>query len=237
MNKNEYISQVLAQMPDLLKQEKKAVAEELSAHFEDRMEPLLALQGVDEGEAERRCAAAMGDPTEVGKELAKQHQSFFWVILHDIVTGVLALFLIFSFVAVSAATDLPASITARIDPTRGDREDVCLHAVDHRMKVGNDIIRVYEAQVQDGVCTAYVVTYDRLPGGVVALVLKDALWLENQHGNRAAAEYMVPWGGEYAADYYRLSIPVETEDTCVVLTSDLYGEYTRLTIPLAEVTV
>ena len=236
MDKQEYIQQVLAQMPDLLKREKKAVEEELAAHFEDRMEPLLALQGVDEAEAERRCAAAMGDPAEVGKELARQYQSFLWVIFHDIVTGALALFLLFSFVAVSAATDLPASITARLDPTAGDGEDVCLHAVDHRMEVGNDIVRVYEAQVQGGVCTAYVVTYDRFPGGVVASVLKDALWLENQHGKRAAAEYMVPWGGEYAADYYRLSIPVEEGDTCVVLTSGLYGEYTRVTIPLAEVT-
>ena len=237
MDKQEYIAQVLAQLPGLLEKEKKAVKRELLDHLEDRMEPLLALRGVDEAEAERRSVAAMGDPVETGKEIARQYQSFFWVVLKDIATGFLALFLMLMFVVGGRTTDLPNSILARVDPARIDHLNGTLDfEMDYRMEVGNDIVWVYEAQVRDGMFTARIVTYDRIPGGVVAWALEESLWLENESGTQAPVESTKVLGWGYGACCYWASIPVETEDESVTLTCGLYGTYTRLTIPLSEVT-
>ena len=233
MDKSEYIRQVLSRLPTLLEREKRAVEEELAAHFEDRMEPLLALH-VREAEAERRCAEAMGDPVEIGDALAKQYQSFFWVVLKDILTGFLVFFLIGAVIRFSLTTDFFGSVAARVNPTAGDREATALAvAVDWRMTVGNDTVRLYEAQVRQGVFTGYLCVYDRMPGGVT-VDLKKYLWAENQRGTRkGVSSPAVGWN--YGAQYYKIHLPVDPEDDHVTLCCRLYGEETRMTIPLEEV--
>ena len=233
MDKAEYIHRVIAQLPTLLEREKRAVEEELSAHFEDRIEPLLALR-VEEEEAERRCVEAMGDPVEMGKELAKQYQSFFWVVLKDILTGFLVFFLVGAAIQFSLTTDFFGSVTARVNPTAGDGEETALAAVvDRRMTVGNDTVRIYEAQVRQGVFTGYLCVYDRIPGGVT-VDLEKHLWAENQRGTRKGASGPAV-GWNYGAQYYKIHLPVDPEDDHVTLGCSLYGEETRMTIPLEEV--
>ncbi len=51
------------------------IAEELTAHLEDRAE-MLAAHGVPLAEAEERAAAAMGDPVEIGRGLDREHPPF-----------------------------------------------------------------------------------------------------------------------------------------------------------------
>ena len=59
MDKKEYSRQVIAAMRHLRADEIAAIRAEIEGHIEDRMEPLLELQGIDEEEAQRRSIALL----------------------------------------------------------------------------------------------------------------------------------------------------------------------------------
>ena len=62
------------------KPDRKAAAEELSAHIEDKYEALVA-SGMPRTEAQAASVVAMGDAEEVGRALAKAHSPFFGYML------------------------------------------------------------------------------------------------------------------------------------------------------------
>lgn len=69
------------------------IAEELTAHLEDRAEVLMA-HGFDEETAQARAVAAMGDPAEIGKELDREHSPFWgWAHIWTDILRYIALFL------------------------------------------------------------------------------------------------------------------------------------------------
>lgn len=94
MNRSEYCAQVLSHLRRLSRREREAVRAELEDHMEDRVCALLDL-GYDEKLAEERTMAAMGDPAQVGREMARQYPRG-WMILGRtamVLTLLLALFL------------------------------------------------------------------------------------------------------------------------------------------------
>ena len=80
-----------------------AVEQELREHIEDKTADLLRIfPGMTEAEAEERALSGMGDPEEVGRELAKIHRpwlGYLWQfsrVLPKILLAVLAVSLLFS---------------------------------------------------------------------------------------------------------------------------------------------
>ena len=67
------MDQVLSPLNRLTAEERENVRRELEEHVEDRMEALLDM-GWDAELAERRCLEAMGDPAEIGREMARQYR-------------------------------------------------------------------------------------------------------------------------------------------------------------------
>ena len=235
MDKQEYIAQVLAQLPGLLEKEKKAVERELLDHLEDRMEPLLALKGVDEAEAERRSVAAMGDPVETGKAL-KQQYPLRWLILQDVASFVIVVLVLVMFIF--GAYNLEGglkNIFVRFAPSQTDERvsPAWMKPVDPRMEIGDDVVRVYEAGVRSGMAELYLCVYDRVPGGIVQ-GMSSALTVEDQRGKKWTAQRDDP--ASYTVEYYQVYLPIQVEDTHVTLCYERYGERIALEIPLPEVT-
>ena len=55
--------------------DRRAVRDELEAHLEDKaLDFQRIFPGLPEAEAQERAAAEMGDPEEIGKELARIHK-------------------------------------------------------------------------------------------------------------------------------------------------------------------
>ena len=62
------------------KPDRKWISEELYGHLEDKYDHLVS-SGMDEKEAEKEALKAMGDASEVGRELAKVHKPFLGYLL------------------------------------------------------------------------------------------------------------------------------------------------------------
>ena len=161
MDRAEYCARVLAGLRHLSRRERAAVRRELEEHIEDHAQALLDL-GYDEKLAEERTMAAMGDPAEVAREMARQYPRG-W----RIVTGMslaLCVFVLFSVLSnnynrrmIGYAWDSvfyrafppgPETVIAGtvapqgIEPVSGVSE-----AVDIRRTIGNDVLRVYRITV------------------------------------------------------------------------------------------
>lgn len=89
-------------------------------HIEDHIAALRELDYPPEL-AEERALAAMGDPTEVGRELNACYQSWFWVILGRAAAVVTAVLCILALLHVGLLGMVAESISARIYPD----EDSC----------------------------------------------------------------------------------------------------------------
>lgn len=161
MNRAEYCAQVLSHLRRLSRREREAVRAELEAHMEDRVCALLDL-GYDQALAEERTMAAMGDPAQVGREMAKQYPRG-W----NVVTGVslvLCVFVMFSALSSSSnrkmigyawdslvyrvfppgpETVIAGTVSPRgIEPVSGVTE-----AVDIRRTIGDNVLWVYQITV------------------------------------------------------------------------------------------
>ncbi len=161
MNRAEYCAQVLSHLRRLSRREREAVRAELEDHMEDRVCALLDL-GYDQALAEERTMAAMGDPAQVGREMAKQYPRG-W----NVVTGVslvLCVFVMFSALSSSSnrkmigyawdslvyrvfppgpETVIAGTVSPRgIEPVSGVTE-----AVDIRRTIGDNVLWVYQITV------------------------------------------------------------------------------------------
>ena len=176
MDRSAYCAQVLSHLRRLSREEREAVRAELEAHMEDRVCALLDL-GYDQALAEERTMAAMGDPAQVGREMAKQYPRG-W----NVVTGVslvLCAFVLFSALSGSdnrrmigyawdslvyrvfppgPETVIAGTVSPReINPVSGVTE-----AVDIRRTVGDNVLRVYQITVgtQDSQTAAQTRIYE-----------------------------------------------------------------------------
>ena len=176
MDRSAYCAQVLSHLRRLSREEREAVRAELEAHMEDRVCALLDL-GYDQALAEERTMAAMGDPAQVGREMAKQYPRG-W----NVVTGVslvLCAFVLFSALSGSdnrrmigyawdslvyrvfppgPETVIAGTVSPReIKPVSGVTE-----AVDIRRTVGDNVLRVYQITVgtQDSQTAAQTRIYE-----------------------------------------------------------------------------
>lgn len=161
MDRAEYRAQVLAGLRRLSRREREAVLTELEEHIEDHAQALLDL-GYDEKLAEERTMAAMGDPAEVGREMARQYPRGWRAV-----TGVslaLCVFVLFSVLSSSSNRKMIGyawdSVAYRISPPapetlisqfvapRGiEHVSGVTEAVDIRRTVGGDVLRVYQITV------------------------------------------------------------------------------------------
>lgn len=161
MNRAEYCAQVLSHLRRLSRREREAVRAELEEHMEDHVRALLDL-GYDQALAEERTMAAMGDPAQVGREMAKQYPRG-W----NVVTGVslvLCIFVLFSVLSSSSNRKMIGyawdSVVYRISPPgpetviagsvspRGiESVSGVTEAVGIRRTIGDNVLRVYRITV------------------------------------------------------------------------------------------
>lgn len=237
MTRQEFLDQVLRPLGRLTAQERENVRRELEEHVEDRMEALLEM-GWDAELAESRCLEAMGDPAEIGREMAKQYRGRGWLWLGRaavLLTAVLCIQALLGFGMLSNAWD---SLAARLRPSTaisiGELKNVeAVADLDIRAEIGNDILKIYQVSVgeKDGQRVAMVLAcmYDRQPFGVVAAGLRVRSDVLNQHGEGGTSGGS---RGNYGAEYAVHWAPVESGDTRVVWVYHAIGETIRLEIPL-----
>lgn len=234
MDRREYTQRVLAQLPLLLEREKADIRGELDGHMEDHMADLMAL-GWEEALCEERTLAAMGDPEEMGRELSKQYQSFFWVVLGDIVTAVLVI-AVALLICSRSFLGVVHSLQVRLPEIRvHDSVPDPSVPLDIKLAAGDDVVRVYGLDREGDFVRVYLCAYDRIPGGIVSTALGSALSLETSRGKQADGRGYFVQNMRSCVGYYQIEIDVQPEDMALTLRFDQYGEHTSVSIPLPEV--
>ena len=238
MTRGEFLDRVLLPLGRLTAEEREDVRRELEEHVEDRMEALLDM-GWDEELAESRCLEAMGDPAEIGREMAKQYRGRGWLWLGRaavVLTVVLCVQALLGIGVLFNAWDglvvrtLRPQITSMLDEAEAEAQ------VDLRIDIGNDVLRVVRVSVgkveNQRVAEIAMCAYDRWPFGIVARNCGNWITVEGLgddvriHGGPASRTY-----GAECWQMYALPAP---EDRSVVLTYSRYGETASLEVPLPE---
>lgn len=254
MTRKEFTDQVLLSLGRLTADEREDVRRELEEHVEDRMEALLDM-GWDEGLAEERCLEAMGDPGEIGRELAKQYQGRGWLWLGRaalLLTVVLCAQALLSLGALFHARDsLEARIYPRMD-TQLDQAE-CSERVNLKIPMGNDVLRVFRVTLgrHEGQRVAEIAmcAYDRWPFGIVVngwqrWVTLGGDELTRSDGGTFGADVDIDRKiyfhggrsgyGSYGASYWQTYLALRPEDRSLFLTYERFGERQVLEIPLPE---
>lgn len=237
MTRQEFLDQVLSPLGRLTAQERENVRRELEEHVEDRMEALLEM-GWDAELAEARCLEAMGDPAEIGREMARQYRGRGWLWIGRAAAALTVVVCIQALLGLGMLGTAWDSLSVRFCPSTaisiGELENVeTVVDLDIRAEIGNDILRVYMVFVgeKDGQRAAMVLAcmYDRLPFGIAAdgLASRSELW--NERGGTGTS---AGGSGNYRAEYAVRWTPVEPGDTHVVWEYRAIGETVRLEIPL-----
>ncbi len=237
MTRQEFLDQVLSPLGRLTAQERENVRRELEEHVEDRMEALLEM-GWDAELAEARCLEAMGDPAEIGREMAGQYRGRGWLWIGRAAVALTVVVCIQALLGLGMLGAAWDSLSVRFCPSTaisiGELENVeTVVDLDIRAEIGNDILRVYMVFVgeKDGQRAAMVLAcmYDRLPFGIAAdgLASRSELW--NERGGTGTS---AGGSGNYRAEYAVRWTPVEPGDTHVVWEYRAIGETVRLEIPL-----
>lgn len=254
MERKAYCAQVLSHLRGLSREEREAVRAELEAHIEDHVCALLDL-GYDEQLAEERTMAAMGDPAEVGREMAKQYRRGWNAVAG--VSLVLALLVVLAalpngrynvkvigYAWESVVCRLfppePEEIAAGMFRLQGPYIPVsgATEEVDIRRSLGNDVLRVHRITVgdQDGQRTAEAAAciYDRIPCGVVSLASYNELWPENQRGQQQQLLARQGANGNPMLFQVLLRAPVQPGDDHITLRWEWLGETVTVDVPLPE---
>ena len=201
------------------------------------MEALLEM-GWDAELAEARCLEAMGDPAEIGREMARQYRGKGWLWLGRAAVVLTVVVCIQALLGVGMLWAAWDSLTVRFNPPRtisiGELKNVeAEEELDIRAEIGNDILRIYQVSVgeKDGQRAAMVLAcaYDRWPFGIVvdSLFSRSELW--NERGETGTSG---GGSGNSGAVCAALWAPVETGDTHVIWEYRAIGEAVRLEIPL-----
>lgn len=238
MTRQEFLDQVLAPLGRLTAEERESVRRELEEHVEDRMEALLDM-GWDEELAEGRCLEAMGDPAEIGREMAKQYRGRGWLWLGRAAVALTVVLCVQALLGIGvlfnawdglAVRTLRPQIASMLDEVEAEAQ------VDLRMDIGSDVLRVVRVSVgkveNQRVAEIAMCAYDRWPFGIVAHNCENWITVEglgddiHVHGGPASRTY-----GAECWQMYALPAP---GDRSVVLTYSRYGETASLEVPLPE---
>lgn len=237
MTRQEFLDRVLQPLGRLTAEERENVRRELEEHVEDRMEALLEM-GWDEELAESRCLEAMGDPAEIGREMARQYRGTGWLWIGRAAVLLTVVVCLQALLGLGMLGQAWESLAVRFHPSRavsiGALKDVEITAdLDIRAEVGNDILRIYQVSVgeKDGQRAAMVLAcmYDRRPFGIVADGMRAKSRLFNQRGETGTSS---GGSGNYGVEYAARWTPLEPGDTHVVWEYQAIGETIRLEIPL-----
>lgn len=237
MTRREFTDRVLASLTRLTAQEREDVRRELEEHVEDRMEVMLEM-GWSEELAEARCLEAMGDPAEIGREMARQYRGRGWLWIGRAAAALTAVLCIQALLGLGMLGAAWESLTVRLSPpdviSIGELKNVeAEEDLDIRAEVGNDILRIYRVSVgeKEGQRAAMVLAcmYDRLPFGIVARDLNARSRLFNQRGDTGTSSGGSGNDGAVCAVRWT---PVEPGDTYVVWECRAIGGTVRLEIPL-----
>lgn len=238
MTRRDFLDQVQGALGRLTAEEQAAVLQELEEHLEDRMEPMLE-RGWEERKAEERCLEAMGDPGEIGREMAKQYRGRGWLWVGRaaaVLTAVLCVQALLGIGVLFNAWDglvvrvLRPQITSMLDEVEAEAQ------VDLRMNIGNDVLRVVRVSVGEvedqHAAEIAMCAYDRRPFGIVARNCENWITVEGQeddvhiHGGPASRTY--------GAECWQMYALPASGDRSVVLTYSRYGETKSLEVPLPE---
>ena len=246
MTRREFTDQVLLPLTRLTWEEREAVRRELEEHLEDRMESMLE-RGWEPELAEERCLESMGDPAEIGREMAKQYRSrdqgWLWLGRAAVaLTAVLCLQAVLSLEFFYTWKYVWDSVDARtIYVPEGwteilDTVELSM-ALDICVPVGNDVLRAARVNVgREKNCDrrrAEVVlfSYDRIPGGVVSTNLLGSITVENQRGEQGQSAG--GWG-HYRVERTAQYVEIESGDIYVTLVYKWLGKTLRVQAPLPE---
>lgn len=238
MTRGEFLDRVLLPLGRLTGDERENVRRELEEHIEDRMEALLEM-GWSEELAEERCLEAMGDPEEIGREMAKQYRGRGWlwagraavlltaVLCVQALLGVGILFNAWDGLVVRA---VHPQISSMLDEVKAEAQ------VDLRMDIGNDVLRVVRVSVGEmgdqHVAEIAMCAYDRWPFGIVARSCGNWITVEGQED-----DVHIPGGPAsrtYGAECWQMYALPAQGDRSVTLIFSRYGETAKLEVPLPE---
>ncbi|MCI9332863.1 MAG: hypothetical protein HFG05_11970 [Oscillibacter sp.] len=237
MTRQEFLDQVLSPLGRLTAEERENVRRELEEHVEDRMEALLEM-GWDAGLAEERCLEAMGDPVEIGREMAGQYRGRGWLWIGRVAAALTVVMSIQALLGLGMLGTAWYSLEARISPQLDTKLDwvEAEEQLDLRLDMGNDVLRLFRVSVGklDGrrVAEIAMCAYDRWPFGIVAHGWQNCIELrlsekEARFGGGSGR-------GNYGAEYCRRYVSLEPEDRSITLTYTRFGETASLEVPIPE---
>ena len=224
MKREEYAESALLFLRHLTARERAAVREELNGHIEDHI-AALEERGEPPERAEERALAAMGDPAETGRALARQYPMgwLVWGRTAAILTVALALLLAGPLWTRAAAgadslrvrrspqtvADLGRQEDGSLLPRADDTEDTQL-----RVTLGDVHFWVYQVGIREGTVLLAVAQWRDDP----FLDFEDRrIWMESESGD--------PCVGVTSAGHHVFLYRVETRPPeRIVLTFDACGE-------------
>lgn len=235
MTRGEFCARVRKHLKRATDAEWQSIRREILGHVEDRMEDFQR-SGLDQGAAEVRAVAAMGEPEEIGDALNRQ-LSPFWLVLSRVSTACIAL------LCCGLVLSLPVSfarvfdnLQARLAPGsgfRGPEEGYVRQEVDVRLSIRSDVLRVYwvDLSAEKGLAEVHYCLYDKNPLGDTANNIDNYIQVREPDGTWGR----YPGGGQGsgAVWYLNLSrVPVERGQETITLRYDRFGDHLTLEIPL-----
>ena len=237
MTRQGFMDRVLLSLTRLTAEERENVRQELEEHIEDRMEVMLEM-GWKPELAEERCLEAMGDPVEIGREMAKQYRGRGWLWLGRAAVLLTVVLCIQALLGVGILFNAWDSLEARVNPQMGSRLDwtESSERVNLQISMGNDVLRVFRVSVgkwkERRVAEIAMCAYDRWPFGIVAHGWQR--YVEINPSDAEAPDRSSNGRGSYGAEYVQTYVELEPGARSVVLAYERFGESQRLEIPLPE---
>ena len=234
MNRDEYLAAVTAELSRLTDAERAQVRDELAAHIEDHAEALRELN-YSEDEAETRATEQMGDPTQVGRDIAKLYRPF-WLWVERVACVLIAVMAIELILGAGVLYGAWSSLYARVCAP----DDAAAIRLDERMAVGDDVVRLYgisgyrpgeACEVLLNLCA-----YDRSPFGIVHQNIWS--WMQFRAGESAEERPWAADGGGWSntgASYSHVKVALAPEETSITLRYARFGQVYERVIDLTEV--
>ena len=234
MNREDYLAAVTAELSRLTDAERAQVRGELAAHIEDHAEALCEL-GYAEDEADARATEQMGDPIQVGRDIAKLYRPF-WLWVERAAGLLIAVMAIELILGVGVLYGTWNSLYARVCAP----DDAAAIRLDERMAVGDDVVRLYgiSGYRPGEACEVrlWISAYDHVPLGIVYQNILD--YLEIGAGKKEPEGVGARGGtirGNSGACYIRTSVPLAPEETRITLRYARFGQVYERVIDLTEV--
>ena len=234
MNREDYLAAVTAELSRLTDAECDAVRGELAAHIEDHAETLREL-GYAEEEADARATEQMGDPIQVGRDIAKLYRPF-WLWVERVALALIAVMLLHLLLGSAMLYHTWSSLYARVCAP----DDETAIRLDERMAVGDDVVRLYGVSGyrpgEDCEVRLWISAYDHVPLGVVYRNILH--FLEIGAGEKAPEGADVRGGtirSSWGACYIVTRVPLAPEDTSITLRYERFGQVYKRVIDLTEV--